>query len=424
MKVDYVEETSVRKALTFEIDVETVNGEIDTRAREYSRRAKIPGFRPGKIPMRVIKERFRQQVLDDVAEKIVNKVVFEEIEGRGLKPIASPQIADLKVEEGAPMTFRAVFETLPLIDPPEYKGLEAKARHAAVSDEDIDKELEAARNQAARLEPIEDRPAEKGDFVVADTSWRPVDGGRTQRSENAILEVGAEDNHEALNDALVGVEAGAEKTVRLQMADDHPEASLAGKSVDYKFTVKAVKKKVLPDLDDEFAKDLDFEDVAALRESVRERNIAADERRIDREVKKELVDTLVTRSSFEVPEALVESHMTGLAENAARSLAASGIDPQKTGIDWRQYRDAQKEEARKAAKADILLDEIGRREGVEVLDTEMDTEIERLAQRMHKSKDALRAQMEKEGDLRALRSKLREEKILDLLKSSATLTYE
>ena len=424
MKVDYVEETSVRKALTFEIDVETVNGEIDTRAREYSRRAKIPGFRAredpdarhqGTIPAAGARRR---------AEKIVNKVVFEEIEGRGLKPIASPQIADLKVEEGAPMTFRAVFETLPLIDPPEYKGLEAKARHAAVSDEDIDKELEAARNQAARLEPIEDRPAEKGDFVVADTSWRPVDGGRTQRSENAILEVGAEDNHEALNDALVGVEAGAEKTVRLQMADDHPEASLAGKSVDYKFTVKAVKKKVLPDLDDEFAKDLDFEDVAALRESVRERNIAADERRIDREVKKELVDTLVTRSSFEVPEALVESHMTGLAENAARSLAASGIDPQKTGIDWRQYRDAQKEEARKAAKADILLDEIGRREGVEVLDTEMDTEIERLAQRMHKSKDALRAQMEKEGDLRALRSKLREEKILDLLKSSATLTYE
>ena len=424
MKVDYVEETSVRKALTFEIDVETVNGEIDTRAREYSRRAKIPGFRPGKVPMRVIKERFRQQVLDDVAEKIVNKVVFEEIEGRGLKPIASPQIADLKVEEGAPMTFRAVFETLPLIDPPEYKGLEARGRHAVVSDEDIDKELEAARNQAARLEPIEDRPAEKGDFVVADTSWRPVDGGRTQRSENAVLEVGAEDNHEALNDALVGVEAGAERTVRLQMADDHPEAALAGKSVDYKFTVKAVKKKVLPDLDDEFAKDLDFEDVAALREAVRQRNIAADERKIDREIKKELVDTLVTRSSFEVPEALVESHMTGLAENAARSLAASGIDPQKAGIDWRQYRDAQKEEARKAAKADILLDEIGRREGVEVLDAEMDTEIERLAQRMHKSKDALRAQMEKEGDLRALRSKLREVKILDLLKSSATLTYE
>jgi len=424
VKVDYVEETAVRKALTFEIDVETVNDEIDTRAREYSRRAKIPGFRPGKIPMRVIKERFRQQVLDDVAEKIVNKVVFEEIEGRGLKPIASPQVADLKLEEGAPMTFRAVFETLPLIDPPEYKGLEAKGRNANVSDEDIDKEIEAARNQAARLEPIEDRPAAEGDFVVADTSWRPVDGGRTQRSENAVLEVGAEDNHQALNDALVGVEAGAESSVRLQMADDHHDASLAGKSIDYKFTVKAVKKKVLPDLDDEFAKDLDFEDVAALREAVRQRNIAADERKIDREIKKQLVDTLVTRSSFEVPEALVESHMTGLAENAARSLAASGIDPQKAGIDWRQYRDAQKEEARKAAKADILLDEIGRLEGVEVLDAEMDSEIERLAQRMHKSKEALRAQMEKEGDLRALRSKLREEKILDLLKSSATLTYE
>ena len=424
MKVDYVEETSVRKALTFEIDTATVNEQIDARAREYSRRAKIPGFRPGKIPMRVIKERFRQQVLDDVAKKIVNKVVLEEIQGRGLKPIASPQVADLKLEEGAPMTFRAVFETLPLIDPPEYKGLEARARNAEVSDEDIDKEIEAARNQAARLEPIEDRPAAKGDFVVADTSWRPVDGGRTQRSENAVLEVGAEDNHQALNDALVGVEAGTEGSVRLQMADDHPEASLAGKSVDYKFTVKAVKRKVLPDVDDEFAKDLDFDDVAALREALRQRNIAADERKIDREIKKQLVDTLVTRSSFEVPEALVESHMTGLAENAARTLAVSGVDPQKAGIDWRQYRDAQKEEALKAAKADILLDEIGRLEGVEVLDAEMDSEIERLAQRMHKSKEALRAQMEKEGDLRALRSKLREDKILDLLKSSATLTYE
>ncbi len=424
MKVDYVEETSVRKALTFEIDAETVNKEIDARAREYSRRAKLPGFRPGKVPMRVIKERFRQEVLDDVAEKIVNKAVFDEIEGRGLKPIASPQVADLKITQDEPMTFRAVFETLPVIEPPEYKGLEAKGRKAAVSDEDIDKEIDALRNQAARLEPIEDRPAENGDFVAADTSWRPVDGGRTQRSENAVLEVGAEDNHEALNEALLGVEPNAEKTVRLLMAEDHPEASLAGKSVDYTFTVKALKKKVLPEVDDEFAKDLDFDDMAALREAVRQRHQAAEERAIDREIKKELVDTLVTRSSFEVPDALIESHMTGLAENAARALATSGIDPQRAGIDWRQYRDAQKEEAVKAAKADILLDEIGRREGVEVLDAETDTELERLAERMHRSKEALRAQMEKEGDLQSLRSRLRQGKILDLLKSSATLTYE
>lgn len=163
MKVEYVEESSVRKALAFEIEPEVVDREIEARAREYARKVKLPGFRPGKTPLEVVKQRFRAQVLEDAAEAIVNRVVFEELEGRGLRPLASPRVTDLKINESEPMTFRAVFETLPLVEVPEYKGLSAKVRAAKVEEADIDAELARLREQAARYDPIEDRPSQSGD---------------------------------------------------------------------------------------------------------------------------------------------------------------------------------------------------------------------------------------------------------------------
>ena len=126
MKVDYVEETSVRKSLSFEIEADVVDREIEARARDYAKKLRLPGFRPGKIPIDVVKTRFKDQVLGDVAETIVNRVVMEELEGRGLRPLASPKVADLKIDEKQPMTFKAVFETLPLVDLPEYRGLSVK----------------------------------------------------------------------------------------------------------------------------------------------------------------------------------------------------------------------------------------------------------------------------------------------------------
>jgi trigger factor len=186
-------------------------------------------------------------------------------------------------------------------------------------------------------------------------------------------------------------------------------------------TLKAVKVKIVPEADDEFAKDLDFDSFAALRDSLRQRLLAAEERKIDREVKGALVEALVERASFEVPEALVERHMTTRTENAARGLAFQGIDPRKVGVNWRDYRDAQRQDSVKAAKADLLLDQIARREGIEVMDAEVDAEVARFAQRMNKSTEAMRRQMEKEGDIDSLRARIREEKTLDLLKANARL---
>jgi trigger factor len=448
VKVEYVEETSVRKSLNFEIEPEVVEKEIETRARDYARRVKLPGFRPGKVPPEVIKRRFRDAVLGDAAESIVNRVVFDELEGRGLRPLASPKVEDLKIDENQPMTFRAVFETLPLVEVPEYRGLEVKARRTEVKDEDVDREIDKMRDEAARYDAVEDRPAREGDHVVLDVvyqkpeppaerapdSLRRERGGsggrdhsapRLKKDENVLVEIGAADNHKDLNAGLAGMAPGETKPIRLVQEEAQVSPPRAERAVEYTVTLKAIKHKVVPAADDEFAKDLgDFASLGELRDKVRAQLQAQEDRRADRETKNALVEALVAKAAFEVPEALVERHMMARTENAARGLALQGIDPTKVGMDWRQYRDAQREESVKAAKADILLDEIARREGVEVLDAELDAEVARLAERLRKPKEAVRKQMEQEGDLSALRARMREEKTLDLLKANARLDFE
>jgi trigger factor len=221
----------------------------------------------------------------------------------------------------------------------------------------------------------------------------------------------------------VGVSAADTKEVRVSYPAEPPGA-LAGQTVDYRLTVKGVKEKVRPALDDEFAKDLGKESLADLRQQVRAQLEAVERRKADRELKNALLDALVQRAHFEVPEALVERHMSARTESAARSLAFQGIDPTKVGMDWKQYREAQREEAVKGAKADILLDEIARREGIEATDVEVEEEVERFAERAGRPKDVVRARMEKEGDLQTLRARIREDKVLDLLRAGARLSSE
>ena len=422
MKVDYVEESSVRKALAFEVDSEQVQQEIDARAKELARRVKLPGFRPGKVPLEVVKKRFKDEILGEAAEAIVNKVVFDELDGRGLKPLAPPRVEEVKLEEGQPMSFRAVFETLPLVELPDWKGLRLTARGPAVTDADVQKEIDRLREEAARYDAVEeDRATVAGDFVLLDLVWQPTDGGKGGRDENALIEIGNEGNHKDMNAGLEGLRLGVTKDIEVAWgADAAPK--VAGKTVRYTVTLKAIKNKVVPERDDEFAKDLgEFDSLAALEAKVRRQLEAAEERRSDREVKAGLVEALVAKAAFEVPEALIERHMSARTESLARGLAYQGLDPRKVGVDWKRYRESTREDSVKAARADILLDEIARREGIEVRDAEIDAELARISERSGRSREQVRAQMTKEGDLGALAARIREEKTLDLLKSNASI---
>jgi trigger factor len=421
LKVEYIEETSVRKALTFEIEPDVVQAEIDKRAKELARKVRLPGFRPGKTPVDVVKKRFHSEIVGEAAEAIVNKVVFDELEGRGLRPLAAPKVEDVQLEEGRPMTFKAVFETLPLVELPDWKGLEVKVKGPSVSEEDVDRELARLREERARFDPVEeDRATRQGDFVLLDLTWKPLDGGKGGHDENALIEIGAEGNHADMNSGLEGLRTGDARDIDVAWGDAAPQ--VAGKTVRYSITVKGVKKKVVPEADDDFAKDLgDFDTVAELREKLREQLQRAEERRVDRETRAGLVEALAARGGFEVPEALIERHMSARTENLVRGLAYQGIDPRKVGVDWREYRESTRDESVRAARADILLDEIARREGIEVLEGEMDAEVAKIAERAGRSKEAVKAQMAKEGELGALAARIREEKTLDLLKANASI---
>jgi len=422
LKVEYIEETSVRKALSFEVEPELVQTEIDKRAKELARKVRLPGFRPGKTPLEVVKKRFRDEIMSEAAEAIVNKVVFDELEGRGLRPLAPPKVEEVSLEEGQPMKFKAVFETLPLVELPDWKGLEVKVKGASVSDEDVDKELEKLREQAARFDPVEEsRPTQAGDYVLLDLTWKPLDGGKGGHDENALIEIGNAGNHPDMNKGLEGLTAGQTKELDVAWGED-AAPSIAGKTVRYTVTLKGIKAKVVPAADDDFAKDLgEFDSLAQLRDKLRAQLQEAEERRIERDTRAGLTEALIARAGFEVPESLVERHMTARTENLARGLAYQGIDPRKVGVNWNDYRESTREDSVRAARADILLDEIARREGIQVLEPEIDAEIARIAERAGRSREVVRAQMAKEGDLGGLATRIREEKTLDLLKASASI---
>jgi trigger factor len=422
LKVEYIEETSVRKALTFEVEPELVQTEIDKRAKELARKVRLPGFRPGKTPLDVVKKRFRDEIMSEAAEAIVNRVVFDELEGRGLRPLAPPKVEEVSLEEGQPLKFKAVFETLPLVELPDWKGLEVKVKGASVSDEDVDKELEKLREQAARFDPVEEsRPTQAGDYVLLDLTWKPLDGGKGGHDENALIEIGNAGNHPDMNKGLEGLTAGQTKDLDVAWGED-AAPSIAGKTVRYTVTLKGIKVKVVPGADDDFAKDLgEFDSLAQLRDKLRAQLQEAEQRRVERDTRAGLTEALIARAGFEVPESLVERHMTARTENLARGLAYQGIDPRKVGVNWNDYRESTREDSVRAARADILLDEIARREGVEVLEAEIDAELARIAERAGRAKEVVRAQMSKEGDLGALAARIREEKTLDLLKASASI---
>ncbi len=422
MKVEYVEETSVRKALSFEIEPDVVQAEIDKRAKELARKVRLPGFRPGKTPVDVVKKRFHSEIVGEAAEAIVNKVVFDELEGRGIHPLAPPKVEEVKLEEGQPMTFKAVFETLPLVELPDWKGLEVKVKGPSVADEDVEKELERLREERARFDPVEEeRETRTGDFVLLDLTWKPLDGSKGGHDENALIEIGGEGNHADMNRGLEGLKSGGTKDIEVAWGED-AAAPVAGKTVRYSVKLKGIKKKVVPAGDDDFAKDLgEFETIDQVRAKLREQMQRAEERRVDRETKAGLVEALAARGGFDVPDALVERHMNARTENLVRGLAYQGIDPRNVGVDWNQYRESTRDDSVRAARADILLDEIARREGIQVMESEIDAEIARIAERAGRSKEAVRAQMAKEGDLGGLAAKIREEKTLDLLKANATI---
>jgi trigger factor len=437
MKIDFIDVSDTQKNLLVEIESTVVDAEIDKVSRDYSKAARIPGFRPGKVPAKVVKQRFRDQILHDVAHGLIPRAVDEALRERGVEPVDTPDIKDVVVEEGQPLKFTASFETVPPIEPGDYASLTVHRKRPQVHGTDVDQALTQLRERSARYEPVEYRGIEMGDSVLMDlvrtaekkteepliviAGERPPTETETDKHDNVTVDIGAPANPPGFDQAVLGLTANATRTFDVHYPEDYAVKELAGTTVRYDVSIKAIRKRVVPDLDDEFAKDLgEFDSLEALRARVKAdlEHEAAHE--AEREMRSELLKQLSTRVRFDVPASLLDREIDRRVEEFVRRLIEQQIDPMRTNINWEEFRERQKDAAAESVKSALVLDEVARREGMAVSDDELEGEVSRYAERTGRSAAAVRARLEKEGGLGRLYTGLRREKAMTFLLSRAT----
>lgn len=431
MKAEITELSETRKRLDVEIPVEKVDDALGRLAKRYSRRAKVPGFRPGKVPIGIVRQRFQQDLLHDVAHDLVPQAVDEALRERELTPIETPDVREVSVNDGQPLTFHALFEVMPTIAELDYDAVTLRRTPIVPDEAATDKALEELRLRRSRPEPVVDRTVvESGDIVTVDMTRRGVSGPDgapppeipEDRNEGVTVELGAAANPPGFDDELIGLQVDDEKAFKLTYPSDFEQTDLAGTTVAYDITVRALHQRNLPDLDDEFAKGLgDFETVAALREQIANDLRREAEAEADRGVRRDLMSQLTSRLTVEIPDALVNREITRRLEQIAQRMAQQQIDPRTANVDWEAVREEQRTAATDTVRGSLLLDEIATRETVSVTDEDVDQEVTRYAERLGQTPAALRAQLDKDNGLAALAEGLRREKTVELLLSRATI---
>jgi len=420
MKTEFVDVNQTRKNVRVEIPKDVVDAEIDRVAKDYSRTARVPGFRPGKAPARVIKQRFKQQILHDVLHDLVPRAVGDALRERGMEAVDTPDVRDVSIEEGQPLTFTASFDTVPAFDPGDLGAITLRRSRVDISEEAVGGALQRLRDRAARYEPVEGRGVDHGDTVVVDLE-RHDGGEKPNRHQNVSIELGAKANPPGFDEQLLGLTGGTTKTFTVHYPEDYPVGELATKDVSYTVTVTGLKRRVLPDVDDEFAKDLGVESLDALRIRVREDLEHEAQHAAEGELRADLLKQLAGRLPFEAPASLVEREIDRRVEEFVRRLADQRIDPRTAGIDWNDFRESQRGVSRDAVAASLVLDEIIRREQLEVGEDEVTGEIERYAERTGRTPAAVRAALEREGGISRVVAGLRREKSIDFVMSRATI---
>jgi len=329
------------------------------------------------VPAKVVRQKFRDQILHDVAHGLIPRAVDEALRERGVEPVDTPDIKDVVVEEGQPLKFTAIFDTVPPIDPGDYAAISLQRGAATVADAAVDEALAGLRERSARYEPVEGRGIEQGDSVLMDlvrtasgdhSGDDPTEyhhGPKSDNHQNVTVDIGGTANPPGFDEQLAGLTTGAEKTFEITYPADYTIKELAGTTVTYDVTVKAIRKRIVPDLDDEFAKDLgDFASLDALKARVREDLEHEAKHESDRELRSALMKQLATRVTFDVPQALLEREIDRRVEEFVRRLIDQQVDPMKTNINWEDFRERQKEAAAEAVRGALVLDEVARREQV------------------------------------------------------------
>ncbi len=401
--------------LEFAIPVEEISRETERVIGDLQKKVKLPGFRPGKAPAGLIRSKFASEVRQDVMESLIPKALQRRFQDEGIEVVGTPSIKDVHFHAGEPLRFKAEFEVAPVIELGEYRGLAVKYEEPQVTDEDVAKRLEEIREQKAEFVNLDPRPAADGDYAVV--HLRSLSGvDLPVEQDDLTLRVGDPDTLAEFTEALRGMSPDEEKEFDIKYADDYGQEKLAGRAVHFALRLKALRRKELPELNDDFAKDLgDFQNLEELREAVRKGIFGERERRAQEAAKHSLIEKLIEAHSFAVPEAFIDRQIEMNIERQLRGLAARGVLDPKTKIDWAKAKESQKEQAGKDVRASLLLDKIAEKEALYATGDEVDREVQRIAKQEREPVAAVRKKLEKDGTLRRIAGQIRTEKTLNLL---------
>src|SRR2546426_9187400 len=415
-------EASCRRELELEIPAEEVSKKMESVAKEFARVANVPGFRRGKAPVSLIRRKFADDIKGEVLQSLVPERVEKAVAEQKLTPVSQPQVDKLDFNEGQPLKFRAVFEVLPEFELGNYQGLEFEMPTMDVTDEDVAKALEEMRERAAAFAPVEGRAIQDGDFAQVKLLGTPDGGGDPLQADSVLCHIGAEETMEPFNANLKGANIGEHRNFDAEYPADYPDAKLAGKKFYYAVEVLGIKTKKLPEVNDDFAKDVsDAATLDELKKKVREGLGHQRDHRHKELLHEKVLAEIVKLHDFPVPESLVEHQMDVRLERVVRSLAAQGVDPRAVNVDWVALRRRQEDRAKDDVKAELVIDRLASAENIDVTEEEVTHELEHMAGQTGESAEALRARLTKQGALDRMKAKLRSDKTLDWLAQNAKI---
>lgn len=425
MKTNIEDITGVKKKLNVEIEADEIDRRIDTAYKSLAKNARIPGFRPGKIPRKILENYYGSQLLEDLARDLVAETLPTAVEETKTYPVAAPAIEKESLKGGRDFRYSAIMEVRPQFELKDYMGLEVMKEKVLVADEDVDGQLEQIRMSRGDLISLEeDRGVQENDYVLL--NYEAFEDGKALegiKADNYMLKVGSGNFHPDFEKALIGRRKGETPEIRVSFAEDYRQENLAGKTVDFKVDIQEIKVLELPELNDDFVKDLgsDFKDLEDLRTKIREDLITREEKRVDRDVRTRLMKTISDRVDFELPESLVESETNFAIENIRRNFMRSGSDLETAGITEEKMRTDFRPASERRVKDMLILGEIANQNDLTISEEDLNDGFREMAEGMGQDPQVVRSYYEASQALDTFRDKLLEEKTLKYLVEGATI---
>ena len=414
----------VRKSIEVEIPADVIASESARVATEFTRHAKLPGFRPGKIPVNVVRSRFAKEIQEEVVNRLLPISFRDAVSGKGLEPVGDPKLEHLDTfVEGAPIKYKAEFEVKPVFELGNYRGLRVTDPKVEVADADIDAMIERLRDQASVYRPITERGLEEGDFALINIASSGE--GIEPSSDSGHFQLGEETPMTELHDAMRGKKTGDTASFDKSYGDDAIKEEFRGRTIRHDVTLNEIRLQEKPELNDDFARSIgDFDSVVVMRERISEDIRRHRETEALRAKRNDLGEQLVSTHEFDLPEALVEEELSRSLQNYARYLASQGVDLDKVQLDWRKVGEEFRPEAMKRVKRGLILDAVAKKEGITATEVEIDAEIRRAAVEQGRDFAEVKHHLRQEGGYEQLRISLAREKALEMVLREASLQPE